>query len=77
MRNLAERMHAGIGAAGATWDGLLAGERFDGVGEAPLHRGAVLLHLPADEGRAVIFEDELVAGHGWREPSLAICHCPA
>ena len=32
--------------------------------ETALHRGAVLLELPADKGRAVIFENELVAGHG-------------
>ena len=63
MGDLAERMHAGIGAAGAARDHVLAGERLDGFGQAPLHRDAVLLHLPADEGRAVIFECELVAGH--------------
>ena len=64
MRDLAERMHAGIGAAGAARDGVFAGERLDGFGEPPLHRSAILLHLPADERRAVIFEGELVAGHG-------------
>ena len=64
MGDLTERMHAGIGAARAARDDLLAGEGFDRFGEATLHRGAILLHLPADEGRAVIFEGELVAGHG-------------
>ena len=64
MRHLAKRMHAGISAAGAAWDGLLAGEGFYGFGEATLDRCAIRLHLPADEGRAVIFEGELIAGHG-------------
>ena len=64
MGDLTERMDAGIGAARAARDDLLAGERSDSFGEATLHRGAILLHLPADERRAVIFEGELVAGHG-------------
>ena len=64
MGDLTERMHAGVGPPRPARDCVLAGEGLDRLGEAPLHRGAVLLHLPADEGRAVIFEDELVAGHG-------------
>ena len=64
MRDLAKRMHAGIGSPGPARDRLFTGEGLDGLGETPLHRRTVLLHLPADEGRAVIFENELVAGHG-------------
>ena len=61
---LAERVHAGIGASRPARDGLLAGEGRDGLRQTALHRRAVLLELPADKGRAVIFESELVAGHG-------------
>jgi hypothetical protein len=57
-------MHARVGAPGAAGNRLVAGESLDRLGETPLYRGAVLLNLPADEGRAVIFEDELVAGYG-------------
>ena len=39
MGDLAERMHAGIGAAGAAWDGLFAGEGLDRFGQSPLHGG--------------------------------------
>ena len=63
MRDLAERVHAGIGAPGAGDGDALAGEGRDRLGEHALHRGAVVLHLPADKGRAVIFDGELVAGH--------------
>jgi hypothetical protein len=54
--DLAKRMHAGIGAAGAAGNVLLAGERLDRLSQAPLHRDAVLLHLPPDEGHTVIFD---------------------
>ena len=62
MRHLAERVHAGIGASGAGNRDALAGKGRDRIGEDALHRGAVVLRLPADEGRAVIFDGELVAG---------------
>ncbi len=63
MRDLPERMHAGIGAAGAVHANLLAADRLDRGLQRALHRGAVVLDLPARERRAVIFDDELVAGH--------------
>ncbi len=56
MGDLTKCMHAGIGAPGAAGNGLLAGERLDRLRQAPLHRSAVLLHLPTDEGRTVIFD---------------------
>ena len=62
--DLAERVHAGIGAAGALQRDALAGKRCDRFGDHALHRDAVVLHLPADERRAVIFDGELVARHG-------------
>src|SRR6185437_13345608 len=63
MRDLAERMHARIGAAGAAHRGALGGECRDGVGQRALDRGTVVLRLPAHIRRAVILERELVAGH--------------
>ena len=63
MRDLAERMHAGIGASGADDRDALAGKSRDRFGEHALHRDAIVLRLPADKGRAVIFDGELVAGH--------------
>ena len=63
MGDLAERVDAGIGAARARDGDALAREGRDRVGECALHRRRVGLELPADEGRAVIFDRELVAGH--------------
>ena len=42
----------------------LAGKPSIASARRALHRGAVVLALPADERRAVIFEGEPVAGHG-------------
>src|SRR6476661_10644100 len=63
MRDLRERMHAGVGAAGAINANLLAANRLDRVLQRALHRSAIVLDLPAAERRAVIFDDEFVAGH--------------
>ena len=63
MRDLRQRMHAGIGAAGAVNADLFAADRLDRVLQRALHRRAVLLDLPAAERRAVILDDEFVAGH--------------
>src|ERR1700749_3489367 len=63
MRDLTERMDAGIGASGAGDDDALAGKGLDGIGEHALHGQAAVLRLPADERRAVIFDGEFVAGH--------------
>ena len=63
MGDLAERMHARIGAPGTGDDRPLAGKCQDGIGDDALHRDAVVLHLPADKWRAVILDGELVAGH--------------
>ena len=63
MGNLAQRMNAGIGAAGAMHGcGRAVDLRHRGLKHA-LHRMARRLELPADEGFAVIFDDELVARH--------------
>ncbi len=64
MGDLAERMHAGIGAPGAEHGDAFAGKSRDRFGQHALHRDAVVLCLPADKRRAVIFDGELVAGHG-------------
>src|ERR1700688_4854045 len=63
MRHLPERMHAGIGAAGAVDANRFAADRLDRVFQRALHGSAIVLDLPAAEGAAVIFDEELVAGH--------------
>src|ERR1035441_434579 len=63
MSDLGQRMHAGVGAAGAMDADLLAADRLDRVLQRALHGWTVGLDLPAAVGRAVIFDDELVAGH--------------
>src|SRR5580704_6373795 len=63
MRDLTERMHAGIGAPGAGDDDALAGKGLDSVGENTLDGYATVLRLPANERRAVIFDGEFVTGH--------------
>jgi hypothetical protein len=70
MRHLVGRVDAGIGAPGAMHPHRLAGEALDRLLDRLLHRAAVQLPLPARKGRAVIFDDELVARHaqGSRRP---------
>src|SRR5260370_24675809 len=63
MRDLRQRMHAGVGAPRAVDANLLAADRLDRIFQRALHRGTVVLDLPATERRAVIFDDEFVAGH--------------
>src|SRR5258707_7731351 len=63
MRHLRQCMHAGVGAAGAVNANLLAADRLDLRLQRALHRGAIVLDLPAAERGAVIFDDEFVAGH--------------
>src|SRR5207342_1770513 len=63
MRDLSERVHAGIGTARAMNANLLAADRLDRGLQRALHRGAVVLNLPAAERRAVIFDNEFIAGH--------------
>src|SRR5579872_914261 len=73
MRDLAQRMHAGVGAPRPVDANLFAADRFDGGFQRALHRGAVLLNLPARERRAVIFDDEFVAGHYFRHSGGLSC----
>src|SRR5262245_50953653 len=56
-------MHARIGAPGTVDGDALTCQSIDCLGQTPLHRDAKRLHLPADEGRAVIFEGNAVAWH--------------
>src|ERR1700722_11258248 len=63
MRDLPQRMHAGVGAARAMNPNRLAADRPDRGLQRALHRRAVVLKLPAAERRAVIFDGEFVAGH--------------
>ena len=62
--DLTERVHAGVGAPGAVDAHLLPAERLDRGRQHALHGGTVVLDLPADERPAVIFDGELVTGHG-------------
>src|ERR1041384_975676 len=64
MRDLAERMDPGIGAARALHHRLLAAEGLDRRHDDALHRQVLVLQLPADERRSVILDDDLVAWHG-------------
>jgi hypothetical protein len=69
MGDLTERVHPGIGPPGGDHRHLLAAESAHGVFQRLLHRSAFTLPLPAAKRPAVIFQDQLVAGHG--EPSRA------
>ena len=64
MGDLAQRMHAGVGASRAMGDRALGRHGEKRALQRFLNGKAVLLPLPADERRAVIFEDELEARHG-------------
>src|SRR3984957_8075331 len=64
MRDLRQRVDPGIGAAGAVDGDALAAEALGGGFQDFLHGKPVLLALPADQAGAVIFERQLVAGHG-------------
>ena len=61
--DLAERVHAGVGAAGALGENRLAGEVTEGCRERRLDGGQGGLDLPAVEGGAVVGEDEFPEGH--------------
>src|ERR1700678_756533 len=63
MRDLRQRVHAGVGAARAMNANMLAANRLDRGFQRALHGSAIVLELPAAERRAVIFDDELVARH--------------
>src|SRR6185437_5178390 len=63
MRDLPERMHAGISTARTMHAHVRAAGRLDGSFQRTLHRRMIGLELPAGKRRAVIFDDELVAGH--------------
>src|ERR1700712_1669719 len=63
MRDLRQRVHAGIGAAGAVDADMLAADRLDRGFQCTLHRRAIVLYLPAAKWPAVIFDDEFVPRH--------------
>jgi hypothetical protein len=62
--DLAHRVHAGICAPGPLHARLFAAKRLERLRQHALHRKTVILDLPADERPAIIFDGELVAGHG-------------
>src|SRR4030088_1960507 len=63
MRDLRQRMHAGVGAARAMHAYMLAQDRLDRGFQRALYGGAIVLDLPAAERPTVIFDCQLVAGH--------------
>src|ERR1700742_732013 len=63
MGDLRQRVHAGVSATRTMNANLLATDRLHGCLQRALHRGAVVLDLPAAERRAVIFDDEFIARH--------------
>ncbi len=63
MRDLARRMDPRVGAPRSVRGRAIAGHGEDRALERLLHRDTVVLALPADEGRAVVFEDELETRH--------------
>ena len=63
MGDLRQSVHAGIGAPGTVNANVFAADRLDGLFKRALNRGAVFLNLPAAERRAIIFDEELIAGH--------------
>ena len=63
MRDLAQRMDARVGAPRAVGDRALSRHGEQGVLQRLLNRKPVLLPLPADERRAVVFDGELIARH--------------
>ena len=64
MHYLAARMHALVGAAGAYHFGGGLHELPERRFQRALHGGLALLLLPAEEGGAVIFHCQFIAGHG-------------
>src|SRR3954453_22931189 len=63
MRDLPQRVHAGIGAPGAMNANVFAANRLDRLFHRALDRGAVFLDLPAAERAAVIFDEQSISGH--------------
>ncbi len=64
VRDLAERVHAGIGSPGAVRVELpAAGDVRERSVELALHRPGVLLDLPTAVAGAGVFEGQLVASH--------------
>src|SRR3979409_2306098 len=63
MRDLPQRVHAGVGAPRAVNANIFARARLDRGFQRALYRWAIVLDLPAAERRAVIFDGEFVAGH--------------
>ena len=68
MRGLRQRMHTRIGAPRPVDRGSFPAETGDRGFEGPLDREPVPLPLPADQPGAVIFDGQLVAGHGRTVP---------
>ena len=66
MRNLTQRMHAGVGATRALYRDALPVEARNRILDRTLHARRIGLVLPAAIGRAVIFDEEFVTWHQFR-----------
>src|ERR1700733_15251586 len=69
MRDLTQSMHAGGGAPRPMSGHASAGHRNERALQNILNRKAVLLSLPADERRPVVFDRKLKARHAPLEPT--------
>ena len=63
MGNLAQRMHAGVGAAGPVHHDILLAKPRQRLLKRALHGKLAVLALPAGERRAVIFDGQPEARH--------------
>ena len=72
--DLPQRVHAGVGSPRAAHARRFAREFTDRRFERALNRYAFSLALPADEGRAVIFDGDAVAGHSGPVRSVGTRH---
>ena len=71
MRDLAERMYAGIGTPRSVHAGLLSAEPGYGLLDTLLDRRTVILALPACIGAAIVFDGQFPAGHERTVPTGA------
>ena len=65
----AQGVHAGIRAAGAGHRHTLAGKLFDRRFQRTLHGRAIVLALPADKRRSVIFQGQAITHQKNRVPA--------
>jgi len=65
VRHLRARVHAGVGTACALHQHFVARQGLNRRSQHALHRELVGLDLPAAKRRAIILNDQLIAGHAF------------